>query len=160
MTCPILTFLQAKYAYKAIAEFAKHVIDNPEVVNEQEPAFPELKIEASTPSEDVEVPSNSRSSGHTEQLMQAASAFGSGVKDLSSSIGSRAGLSNESKSSQQLFEDNKATVKENIQEQSDLNRVQSPEQNLSGGSKESSLVVRLYSPSLSCLLISCKAHFP
>lgn len=138
-----LTSLQAKYAYKAIAEFAKHVIDGTPI-DHPAPAFPELKIETTTPSEDGFARYQPEVSGPTEQLAQAANAVSSGVKELSSSIGSRAGLSNESKSSQHLYEDNKATLKENIQEQPDLNRVIISDQNRTDERREGSRTVYLH----------------
>lgn len=150
-------YVQAKYAYKSIAEFAKHVIDHPHA-NEAHSVFPEMKVENDKKREENDSPDCTEAQGTAEHLLQAASAFGNGVKEISASVGSRAGLSSESKSSQQLFEENKASAKENIQEQAELNRVEDVDSDQDEDEpQEGSRVVRICK-TISYLLALLRTH--
>ncbi|KAL5508275.1 hypothetical protein ACEPAH_5894 [Sanghuangporus vaninii] len=112
----VFTFHEAvKYAYRSIASFAKHVTQNP-WYQSQGVDFPELVKDGS----DV-IDSSVSSTPHDPPSMTTR--IGNGMKSLSSPLS----FGSNSKSSTAVFEDNKATTKEHIQEHPSLHRLVSSE---------------------------------
>ena len=97
--------MQAKYAYRSIAEFVKHVTElKPEP--ESQPAFPELRI-------DPKVPEPA-----PEKKDTLPGRIGNGLKSLSVPF-----TGGSDKSSTSVYDANKAAAKEHAQENPSLNRL-------------------------------------
>ncbi|KAL5530703.1 hypothetical protein ACEPAF_6961 [Sanghuangporus sanghuang] len=112
----VFTFHEAvKYAYHSIASFAKHVTQNP-WCQRQGVNFPELVKDGSDVTE-----SSISSNLHPPPSMTTR--IGNGMKSLSSPLS----FGSDSKSSTAIFDDNKATTKEHIQEHPSLHRLVSSE---------------------------------
>ncbi|KAI5124948.1 hypothetical protein M0805_007375 [Coniferiporia weirii] len=124
--CHVLTVFTfhscAKYAYQSIAEFVKHVTDKPHTESGNI-AFPELRKDEPTlngAAESSIVPSETAS----EAAVSAPGPTGNSLKSLSSSLGPpHSGLSQGDKSSTHLYEENKASTKEHVQEHPSLSKL-------------------------------------
>ena len=103
-----------KYAYRSIASFAKHVTENPPrkgpCIN-----FPELV------KDDVDITETPVSSN--QEQAPVTSRIGNGLKSLPSPLS----FGSNSRSSTAIFDDNKASTKEHIQEHPSLSRLLSSE---------------------------------
>ena len=97
--------MQAKYAYRSIAEFVKHVTE-PKSEPESQPSFPELRI-------DPKVPEPA-----PEKKDTLPGRIGNGLKSLSVPF-----TGGSDKPSTSVYDANKAAAKEHAQENPSLNRL-------------------------------------
>ena len=98
--------MQAKYAYRAIAEFVKHVTE-PVSESQPQPVFPELKVEPNVPKEPESIPKDT-----------IPSRISNGLKSLSVPL-----TGGSDKSSSSVYESNKAATKEQTQEHPSLSKL-------------------------------------
>lgn len=120
---------QVKYAYKSIAEFVKHVTDLPNQ-EEQVPVFPELvkgvdveelPPKSCTPQSGASLNEGDSGRSGVSNLLNPksdASPLKAITPDVSFSLHA------ESRSTEELFEENKATTKEQIQENIHANKIE------------------------------------
>lgn len=113
---------QAKYAYKSIAEFVKHVTDDSSR-SEDDIAFPELTRNGIDLNECSNTPD-------TQQPPPVSARIGNGLKSLSAPLN----FGSSDKSSTTIFDSNNATTKEHIQEHPSLNKLVPPSGSLNGNS--------------------------
>ncbi|THH11723.1 hypothetical protein EW145_g464 [Phellinidium pouzarii] len=124
--CHVLTVFtfhpSAKYAYHSITEFVKHVIDNPDFKSEKT-VFPELKENVpafnGTHNSSVAILENDNEANG----VSTSGSIGNGLESLSSSLDPRPGLSQSDKASAVIFEEDKASSKEHLQEHPSLNNL-------------------------------------
>ncbi|KAH8113227.1 lipase/esterase [Phellopilus nigrolimitatus] len=140
--CHVLTVFtfhpSAKYAYRSIGEFVKHVIDYPKSQGE-DTVFPEFKKDTSVISDvskSLTAPSGSASE---REPVSVPNRIGDNLKPSSSPLMS-------DKSSTDLYDENSAVTKEHVQEHPQLNKVMSasePQTNRSSDNDEFSEIVML-----------------
>jgi hypothetical protein len=109
--CRLLTYcVQAKYAYRSIAEFVKHVTSHSSEHLERNP-FPELHIppaKIDDPEGEVEARSSRRKSGKSNSLMTIFQREDSSKKSPSSTMRQRSDVL--------LYRENEAVAKEEVRE--------------------------------------------